>query len=108
METELNLTNLVVFQTNPKLLALRRHRVEFDVLKYQKYLDQMDLTAEQRQKFLEAIWTIIIAFVDLGYGIHPTQHPFACGNQEGEVFDASLFKLNNQCERLSVGGNRHA
>lgn len=47
--------------------------VEIDVMRYQHLLDDPDLTDEQKRVFLEALWSIMIDFVDLGFGVHPMQ-----------------------------------
>ncbi|MBU2527619.1 MAG: hypothetical protein KKC03_13560 [Bacteroidetes bacterium] len=47
--------------------------VEIDVMRYQHLLDDPDLTDEQKRAFLEALWSIVIDFVDLGFGVHPMQ-----------------------------------
>ena len=59
--------------------------VAFDVEKYQVYLDDPALSAEQKEELLRALWTIISAFVELGFGVHPIQQ--ACGQVEKE-YDA--------------------
>ncbi|MFA8384371.1 MAG: hypothetical protein ACEPO2_02015 [Pelagibaca sp.] len=48
-----------------------------DVEKYQAYLDGADMTEAQKAEFLEAMWSIIVSFVDLGFGVHPLQE--VCG-----------------------------
>lgn len=57
-------------------------RLEIDVERYQNLLDDPDLDPAQREQILRALWDIIIAFVDLGFGVHPMQQ--ACG-QLGET-----------------------
>ena len=51
--------------------------LSIDVAKYQEYLDGSDLTPEQKEEFLQAVWSIVVTFVELGYGVHPLQE--ACG-----------------------------
>ncbi|MEQ9694055.1 hypothetical protein [Shimia sp. SDUM112013] len=51
----------------------RLRSVEIDVDAYQSLLDQTGLTGEQRAEFLEAMWSIIVAFIDLGFEVHPVQ-----------------------------------
>lgn len=51
--------------------------VEIDVEKYQAYLDDPDLSDEERKQLVHLIWQIMMAFVDLGFGVHPVQQ--ACG-----------------------------
>ena len=38
---------------------------------YEQYLENSDLTEVQKREFLDALWNIIIGFVDLGFGVHP-------------------------------------
>ena len=58
-------------------------RLTIDVEKYQAYLDGSDLTPAQKEDFLRALWSIITAFVDLGFGVHPVQQ--ACGQLENSL-----------------------
>lgn len=51
--------------------------VTFDAARYEHFLEEMDLTDEQKRALLEALWSIIVGFVDLGFGVHPVQQP--CG-----------------------------
>jgi hypothetical protein len=48
-------------------------RLTIDLKAYEPYLADSDLTEEQKQEFLQALWSIIVAFVDLGFDIHPVQ-----------------------------------
>lgn len=57
--------------------AAARPVVTVDVERYQAYLDSSDMTPDQKRAFLEALWSIITAFVDLGFGVHPLQE--VCG-----------------------------
>lgn len=67
--------------STPKILeafsATTRPTLSIDVARYQEYLDGSDLTPEQKEEFLRAMWSIIVTFVELGYGVHPLQE--ACG-----------------------------
>lgn len=56
--------------------------VGIDVAKYQAMIDEPGLSDEDKQAFIEALWQIIVAFVDLGFGVHPVQQ--VCG-QVGET-----------------------
>ena len=37
------------------------------------YLDDSDLSDDQKREFIESLWSIVVGFVDLGFGIAPTQ-----------------------------------
>jgi hypothetical protein len=56
--------------TTPPTLTL-------DVELYQHYLDNSDLTEEQKNELLNTLWNIICGFVQMGFGVHPVQQALA-------------------------------
>lgn len=44
---------------------------------FASYLEDSDLSDRQKLEFVETLCSIIVAWVDLGFGIHPLQQ--ACG-----------------------------
>lgn len=46
---------------------------DLDIAKYWSYVEQMDLTDDQRIKVLQTLWGIMTTFADLGFGIDPVQ-----------------------------------
>lgn len=68
---------------NIALAKTPQRLVEIDTAKYQKYLDDPSLSDDQKQEIVDALWMIITAFVDLGFGVHPVQE--ACGQLTEEV-----------------------
>ncbi|WP_298966571.1 hypothetical protein [uncultured Roseibium sp.] len=53
--------------------------VGFDADYYQSFLDDYDIPDAQKRELIEALWAIIVQFIDLGFGVHPieavqTQH----------------------------------
>lgn len=69
--------------------ATPRPSVEIDTAKYQKYLDDPSLSEDQKEEIIKALWLIITAFVDLGFGVHPAQQVL---DQEGG--DQALLVLD--------------
>lgn len=61
--------------------------VTFDVSRYEHFLEDQGLNAEQKRAMLEALWSIIVSFVDLGFGVHPVQQ--ACGQNGDEESEHS-------------------
>ena len=79
----------------PELLPLTpesRHALSVDWSRYEQYLEDVDLPEAAKQEFLETLWSIIVTFVDLGFGIHPLQQ--ICGEDEA-VHGLSVFDLRN-------------
>jgi len=44
-----------------------------DVEKYRKYIEDVDIDAEQQVEFLRVLWSIMATFVDLGFGVDSVQ-----------------------------------
>jgi len=91
MNAELNYGNVVNFAEARNRHQLRRNRLEVDVKRYQEYLESSDLTEGQKAEFIKALWTVMVAFVDLGYSVHPPQ------TGGGEIIDiaAGLVARSN-------------
>ncbi|QFT28864.1 hypothetical protein FIV00_00045 [Labrenzia sp. THAF82] len=53
-------------QTQWKALTL-------DVDYYQAFMDDTAIPEDQKREMIETLWSIIVAFVDLGFGIHPAK-----------------------------------
>jgi len=51
--------------------------ITVDVEKYQSYLDDTAMTDAEKKEFLQALWQVIVGFVELGFGVHPLQE--VCG-----------------------------
>lgn len=74
--------------TPPKLPSLT---IDWEL--YASYLEDSDLTDDQKRDFIEALWGIVVAFVDLGFGTHPVQQACAQGSEKALISDADLLKL---------------
>lgn len=74
MKDELNFAG---FDLQERFDASARLVVRVDVEKYQAFLDGADLTDAQREEFLQALWSIMVSFVELGFGVSPMQE--GCG-----------------------------
>lgn len=47
--------------------------LKLDVARYEELLSDFDMSEEERAALLEAMWNIIVSFVDLGFDLHPLQ-----------------------------------
>lgn len=66
--------------------------LSFDYEEYAPYLEDSDLTEEQKREFLETLWNIMVSFVDLGFGIHPVQQ---AGGEEHPIENLQAMDLGN-------------
>lgn len=57
--------------------------LEVDYERYMSYLDGDDLSDDEKRAFIDALWSILLTFVDLGFGVHPVQ--LAKGDLEREI-----------------------
>jgi hypothetical protein len=52
----------------------------FDPDEFISHIADLELTEDQATELLGAIWSIMVAFVDLGFGIHPVQQAQSARN----------------------------
>lgn len=58
--------------------------VDYDL--YAHYLEDTDLSEEEKREFLQMLWNIICEFVSLGFGVHPVQQAQKdCGKPEEKL-----------------------
>lgn len=57
--------------------ASSKPSIAVDVERYQAYLDGSNMTQAEKEEFLQVLWTIIVGFVEMGFGVHPLQE--VCG-----------------------------
>ncbi|MBM7069948.1 hypothetical protein [Actibacterium sp. 188UL27-1] len=67
--------------------------VEIDVAKYQACLDDPTLSDAQKKEIISALWSMMMAFVDLGLGVHPAQE--VCG-QVSQGLEVDAGKDSNE------------
>ena len=72
-----------------------RSVITVDYEKYEHFLETADLSEDQKRQFIDALWQIIVSFVDLGFGVHPAQQ---AQNTCGQL-------RNNSPKSLSTAGN---
>ena len=53
---------------------------------YLPLFEDEDIPEEQKRALIETLWSIMVAFVDLGFGIHPLNA--ACGKSDEELAQA--------------------
>jgi hypothetical protein len=58
---------------NEKRNGLSRPSIKIDYEKYAAFLEDADLSEADKAAFLDALWSIIVSFVDLGFQVHPVQ-----------------------------------
>ncbi len=75
MKHEFNTTGRAVL--GDSALVPAKGSLTVDVEKYQAFLDGSGMTDAQKEDFLQALWVIIVNFVDLGFEVHPAQE--VCG-----------------------------
>lgn len=101
-DTELEQDNAINEAVEVAVKRSQCPSVAIDVERYQAYLDDPNLSPEHRKEILEALWAIMTAFVQLGFGVHPAQQ--ACGKLGLELeetsFPESTEVQSDHCEKL--------
>lgn len=57
--------------------------IQFDAREFAHFLEESDLTEDQKLEYIQTIWQIVLQFIDMGFGIHPIQQ--ACGQFDDET-----------------------
>ncbi|MCC5987231.1 MAG: hypothetical protein JJT95_06065 [Pararhodobacter sp.] len=70
-----------------------------DAEKYQAFLDGSDMTEAQKEEFLQALWSIIVSFVELGFGVHPLQE--VCGKPTALGGEGAKDAFDGVCSNKS-------
>jgi len=65
-----------------------RHSLQLDVEYYKDLLEGTDLDDAQKEQVIEALWKIIVSFVELGFDVHPAQQ--VCGKAGTKQDQASI------------------
>ncbi|WP_157063699.1 hypothetical protein [Phaeobacter sp. 11ANDIMAR09] len=75
-------------------------RLSIDWDAYLPFLENEDISEEQKRELIEALWSIMVSFVDLGFGIHPIQQ--VCGQDISlaELPAADVLNLNNTVSKF--------
>ena len=68
-----------------------------DADRYQAYLDGSDMTDEEKAEFLQALWEIIVGFVELGFGVHPLQE--VCGKDAALLSETAKDHADIVCSK---------
>ncbi|MEM6678423.1 MAG: hypothetical protein AAF675_11190 [Pseudomonadota bacterium] len=68
-------------------------------------LDGSEMSEDEKKEFIESLWSIVLSFVDLGFGLHPAQQ--SCGQSasrdELNAIDVvSLLELSPEPAPLHV------
>jgi hypothetical protein len=72
----------------PSFDASASRMLKVDVERYQSYLDGMDMSAAQKEEFLQAMWLMMVSFVELGFEIHPVQE--VCGKLDQNGTESAI------------------
>lgn len=57
--------------------------VDYDL--YAHFLDDADMSEDQKREVLQALWNIIVEFVAIGYEVHPVQQAQRARNACGKL-----------------------
>lgn len=58
---------------------ISRPALRFDWMDWLPYLEDADIPDEQKREWIETVWSIVLAFVDLGFDIKSA--PEICGEE---------------------------
>lgn len=89
--------------------ASARPTLTIDMDRYQNYLDTLDMGSAQKQAYLEAIWMVVVSFVELGFGVHPAQEVCGQGDESVDLRVNQAFNgAGSNSEHVVGTGKPHA
>ncbi|TBZ72470.1 hypothetical protein [Rhizobium leguminosarum] len=56
-----------------------------DVERYQFWLDGTELSPSQKEEVMQSLWSIVMTFVELGFGINPVQSVYGSNSADDPV-----------------------
>ncbi|QFT63788.1 hypothetical protein [Roseivivax sp. THAF30] len=78
--------------------------------RYGAMLEASDLSEDQKRECIETVWSLVVSFVDFGFGIHPVQFPCGEGDETAPVdlIDVlSLISTSQQQQSDPADGASH-
>ncbi|MEO1324823.1 MAG: hypothetical protein AAFV59_17660 [Pseudomonadota bacterium] len=54
-------------------VAVSPPAIHIDYQHYEALLEGSNLTDQEKREFIDALWSVIVDFVSLGFGVHPMQ-----------------------------------
>lgn len=80
--------------------------IQFDAREYAHFLADLDATEAEKLEYIETLWTIVLHFIDMGFGIHPIQQACGqfsetaalCGDADSEMVESPHPHLCNHFE----------
>ena len=105
-DRELKGTKLMTKKSTENPNPMPSLSIDWDL--YGSMLEDSDLSDEQKRELIESLWSIVVTFVDLGFGLHPIQQ--VCGEDDDNLAKAiadmvSSSHTNNNLENISVPHN---
>ena len=88
--------------TDPEVAPRRQPGLRFDWRDWAPYLDDDGIPDDQKRELIETLWSIVTAFVDMGWSLNPTQQ--ICGQDIDlkAVLDAAV--INSEREQQEQEG----
>ncbi|MEM1285720.1 MAG: hypothetical protein AAGH43_10060 [Pseudomonadota bacterium] len=96
--------------------ASKFQALTLDIELYQGCIDDPEMSVADKRELIETLWSIMVSFVDLGFGIHPLQQaqegnasadPGSEDNRCGPMRKNVTTRLSTSCT-ISVSPAHHA
>lgn len=87
--------------------------LRFDPREFMQFVENEGLTEQEAQQLLRAIWDIMVAFVDLAWGVHPVQQAVdrfrgAGGSSGTPVMLSCSDVFSNTANKKTAEGDQRA
>lgn len=87
-----------------------RRALSLDVAKYQAYLDDTSIPDHRKKEMIDALWGIVVAFVDLGYQVsaEDANAEECCGKPQVQGAQTAPDRVESAGTLKHTGGTRDA
>ena len=85
----------------------KRKALTLDVNYYQSFLDDTDIPEDKKRELIETLWSIVVSFVDMGFGVHPVQLAKQAGAEPMSGPFAKLIADIDQEKQENTSDNRN-
>lgn len=81
--------------SKPNAVQPTKHSLSVDVDYFQSVIDDPSVSESQKREYIENLWSIVVSFVDLGFGVHPLQQ---ARNEKHDETSLALHELINDMD----------
>jgi hypothetical protein len=82
--------------------------LQFDAQEFAHFLDESDLTQDQKLEYIQTVWSIVLQFIDLGWGVNSIpvalpEYAEISSDAPGDALDCFHHCIEGEFEAVANG-----